>query len=102
MVEREIAGDWSLTNAHGCDLRRCLVVPEVREYVDSWRPATEPEAVIRLWIVLEEAPEDRCGYKIVYGEDSGMFGLAVPGKAEASRDVFIGFYGCFLDAYRGM
>ena len=51
-----------------------------------------------LWL-LEELPKDRNGYRIVYGELAGMFGLAVPG---ASRDVFIGYYGSFLDTYRGM
>jgi len=103
VVEREIAGDWSLTNAHGCDLRRCLVPPELREYDDSgWRPPTEPHPVIRLWLVLEEMPEDSSGYKVVYGEEAGMFGLAVPGRAQAPRDVFIGFYGSFLETYHGM
>jgi len=101
LVEREIAGDWSRTNAHGCDLRRCLVPPELREYDDcgGGRPLVEPYPVIRMWLVLEETPEDRDGYKIVYGEEAGMFGLAVPGTA---RDVFIGYYGSFLDTYRGM
>ena len=101
LVEREVAGDWSLSNAHGCDLRRCLVQPELREYDDcgGGRPLVEPYPVIRLWLVLEETPEDRDGYKIVYGEEAGMFGLAVPGTA---RDVFIGYYGSFLGTYRGM
>ncbi len=98
LIEREVAGDWSLTNLHGCDLRRCLVPPELREYDDSCpgRPAVEPHPVIRLWLVLEETPGDRDGYKIVYGEEAGMFGLAVPGSP---RDVFLGYYGSFLDTY---
>ena len=101
LIEREVAGDWSLTNLHGCDLRRCLVRPELREYDDcgGGRPLVEPYPVIRLWLVLEETPEDHDGYKIVFGEEAGMFGLAVPGSP---RDVFIGYYGSFLDTYRGM
>ena len=100
-VESEIAGDWSLTNAHGCDLRRCLVSPEVREYDDcgGGRPLAEPTPVVRMWLVLEERPEDRDGYKIVYGPEAGMFGLAVAGSP---RDVFIGYYGSFLEAWRAM
>ena len=101
LIDREVAGDWSLTNLHGCDLRRCLVPPVLREYDDcgAGRPLVEPYSIIRLWLVLEELPEDQSGYKIVYGEEAGMFGLAVPGT---SRDVFIGYYGSFLDTYRGM
>lgn len=101
LVEREIADEWSLTNLHGCDLRRCLVTPELREYDDSGGgcPPVEPPPVIRLWLVLEETPEDRDGYKIVYGEEAGMFGLALPGPL---RDVFIGYYGSFRETFRSM
>jgi hypothetical protein len=101
LIESEVAGDWSLTNLHGCNLRRCLVPPVVREYNDcgSGRPLVEPYPIIRLWLVLEELPEDPTGYKIVYGEETKMFGLAVPGT---DRDVFIGYYGSFLDTYRSM
>jgi hypothetical protein len=101
LVEYEVAGDRSLTNAHRCDLRRCLVPPEWREYDDcrGGRPLVKPYPVIRLWLVLESAPEDRSGYKIVYDPEACLFGLAVPGD---HRDVFLGYYGSFLDAYRGM
>ena len=98
LIERDVAGNWSLTNLHGCDLLKCLVTPELREYDDSCpgRPLIEPRPVIRLWLVLEEMPENRDGYKIVFSEEAGMFGLAVPGSP---RDVFLGFYGSFLDTY---
>ena len=61
LVEQEIAGEWSLTNLHGCDLRRCLVSPKLREYDDSGggRPLVDPPPVIRLWLVLEETPLPR-------------------------------------------
>jgi hypothetical protein len=77
------------------------VPPELREYdnLGGGRPLVEPPPVIHLWLVLEENPEDCSGYKIVYGEQVEMFGLAV---ASGSRDVFIGYYGSFLDTYRGM
>ncbi len=101
LVEREINGDFSLTNAHGCDLRRRLVSPTLLEYDDprSGRPMTEPPPIIWLWLVLEESPEDRSGYKIVFDQEAGMYGLAVPGS---SRDVFIGYYGSFQETYAGM
>lgn len=101
LIQSEVAGDWSLTNLHGCELRRCLVPPVLREFDDcgSSRLLLEPCPLIRLWLVLEELPEDRSGYKIVYGEEAGAFGLAIPGN---DRDVFIGYYGSFLDTYRGM
>lgn len=101
LVEREIAGRWSLSIGHGCDLRRCVVPPELREYDDcsAGRPLVSPPPVVRLWLVLEELPEDRSGYKVVYDESAGEFGLAVSGT---DRDVFIGYYGGFLDTLRGM
>lgn len=101
LIEREVAGNWSLTNLHGCDLRRCLVSPELKEYDDcgGGRPLVEPYPVIYLWLVLEELPDDPDGYKIVYGEQTGMFGLAVSGSA---RDIFIGYYGTFLETYESM
>jgi hypothetical protein len=104
LIEKEIGGDWSLSNLHGCDLKRCLVPPELREYDDCGfgRPFADPPPAIRLWLVLEEVPEERNGYKIVYDEESGMFGLAVPPVPGKCRDVFIGFYGDFLETYRNM
>lgn len=95
LVEREIGDDWLRTNWHGCDLRCCLVTPELQDYED-WRT---PPSVVRLWRVLEEGAEDRSGYKIVFDEQSGLFGLAIPG---VSRDVVIGWYGTFLETYDGM
>jgi hypothetical protein len=94
-VLREVAGDWTRTNAHGCDLRRCLVTPALHEYED----ASDPPRTLSLWLVLEEIPEDRSGYKIVYDERAGMFGLVTPGS---DKDVLLGYYGSFLDTYAGM
>jgi len=102
MVEREIAGEWSLSNAHGCDLQRCLVSPELREYEDcgGGRPLVDPRPLITLWLVLEEHPDDCSGYKIVFGEGSGMFGLATSNTT--GGDVFLGFYGTFREAFGAM
>jgi hypothetical protein len=75
LVEKEIDGNWSLSNWHGCNLRKCLVQPELREY-DDWSGRR-----VQLWLILEEDPEERSGYKIVYSEEAAMFGLAIPGTA---------------------
>jgi hypothetical protein len=95
LVETEIAGDWSRTNHHGCDLRRCLVEPVLRDYEDG----SNPPQRLRLWLVLEETPEHSGGYKIVFNEESRMFGLVVPGRGHA---VLIGYYGNFLETYAAM
>ncbi len=34
---------------------------------------------IELWLVLEEDPDTRNGYKIIHDEKEKMFGLATPG-----------------------
>lgn len=100
LIEREIGGEWSRTNAHGCVLRRCLVAPVQVEFEDCGGQLSDNAArLVSLWLVLEERPEDRTGYKIVFGEKEGLFGLAMSVKP---RDVFLGFYGTFLDAYDGM
>jgi hypothetical protein len=100
LVEREIAGNWDQTNAHGCDLRRCLVTPVLTEYRNlGVIPPADPPGTIWLWLVLDESPEDRSGYKIVFDEEAEMFGLAF---RSSDGDVFLGYYGSFLNTYAGM
>jgi len=96
IIESEIGGNWSLSNAHRVDLRQCLVKPTKQMYEDSFNP----NETIELWLVLEEIPEDKSGYKIVFDEKSSMFGLATSSFYEL--DVFLGFYGSFLDTLEGM
>jgi hypothetical protein len=97
IVADEINGDWSVSNAHGIDLKRCLVVPARHDYAD---PITEDQSV-SLWLVLEEVPEDQSGYKIVFDEATLQFGLAI-GDTERNRDVFLGYYGTFLETLASM
>lgn len=96
IIEREIGGDWARSNSHGVDLRHCLVPPVKQSYQDSFREGE----TLELWLVLEEVPEDRSGYKIVFDEQARMFGLA-HGEAGQS-DMFLGFYGTFLNTLEGM
>jgi hypothetical protein len=97
IVEREIAGNWGVTNDHGCDLRRCLVLPTKKPYENSFKPGE----YLELWLVLEENPENpSSGYKIVFDEDRRDFGLAI--VDEEGRGLFIAAYGSFLNTFKGM
>ncbi|MEM9354121.1 MAG: hypothetical protein AAGA92_14010 [Planctomycetota bacterium] len=91
-IEAEIGGDWSCTNGHGCDLRQCLFEPEKQLFEDSDNP---------LWLLLEEDPVSRDGYKVVYDESTGMFGLAC--RFMSGRNGYLGPYGdTFLEAFKAM
>jgi hypothetical protein len=93
IIEREIAGDRSRRNAHGCTFDRCLVEPHLIEYPNSGYPGVTGTAT--LWVVLEEDPQTLDGYKIVFDEATGKFGLALPGY-------YMGPYGSFLKAFDSM
>jgi hypothetical protein len=76
----------------GLSLDRCLVTPQRMTFAghaegDTWD----------LWLVLEEQPETKNGYKIVFDEETKQFGLA-----SGTRNVFIGFYGTFIETLEGM
>ncbi len=98
LVEQQIDGRWDLRNDHNCDLRKCLVDPERKKYLD---PDNEYQE-IEFWLVLEEDPETKGGYKIIYDEKERMFGLACPGTEKDRRPIFIGYYGDFPDTYMSM
>jgi len=95
LVETQINGDWTSSNAHGVDLRKCLVKPRIVLFKGS-----NPEDKFELWVVLEESPEDGSGYKIVFDEETGEFGLATPGWH--NNPCFLGIYGNFFDAFDSM
>jgi len=97
IIEAEIGNDWLRRNAHGCDFKRCLVGPNVREFENCGGPGAK--GFIKLWVVLEEHPEDRSGYQIVFDETSRRFGLACPGTA---GPIYLGPYGNFLTAFDAM
>lgn len=74
------------------NLDRCLVAPHRMTFAghaegDTWD----------LWLVLEEQPETKSGYKVVFDEETKQFGLAT-----GTRNVFIGFYGTFVQTLEGM
>lgn len=97
VVVREIAGDWSRTNAHGCDFKRCLVTPHLEQFENFGGPGAS--GAVKLWVVLEEEPETRDGYKVVFEEEAGMFGLASAGN---EGPFYLGKYGTFIEAFDAM
>ncbi len=98
IVESEIAGNWDLTNAHGCDLRRCVIPPVINRFENFGKPGGKD--FVELWVVLEEDPDGCNGYKIVYDEEFAKFGLACPGKS--GQDAYLGLYGSFLETFDAM
>jgi hypothetical protein len=106
-VEAEISGDWDRSNAHGVDLRKCVVRPPVlKEYqeVVALSQTTDKQGTVvvewgevprNLWLVLEEVPGTIHGYVIVYHEQANLFGLALEGAV-------VGYYGNFLEALEEM
>lgn len=96
LVEREIGDDWTRTNLHGVELRRCLL-PEPRA-VSLQLPVRE-RVTEEFWLVLEEEP-DGAGYWVVHSERSGEFGLAH--FAPPEPPYLVGEYGGFLDALDAM
>ena len=95
LIEAEVAGDWDRENLHGCTVRRCLIEPERRTVLNP--PDGDP---VDVWIVLEEEPETRDGYKVIYDDVNESFGLAYPDRKGVST--LVGLYGSFLTAYDGM
>jgi hypothetical protein len=86
MIESEINGDWSISNWHGCDLKKCLVRPKKRKIRFG-------DEIKEVWIVLEENPEMFSESKVFYDDETKEFGPAFDaepfGFACNSHDSFI-------------
>jgi hypothetical protein len=96
-IHDEIGSNWDRTNAHGCDLRACLVDPVKLPYEDI----TDSATTVYLWLVLRESPADHSGYMIVFDEIGNRFGLAC--RFDSGRDGYLGPYGeTFLAAFEAM
>jgi hypothetical protein len=98
VVEAEVGSDYSQSNAHGVDLRRCLVQPRNVSCRNTF-PKLNSGKPLQLWIVLEETPGEREGYLIVFDDRQRLFGLA---DWDGDTPVFLGFHGSFLDTLQGM
>lgn len=95
LIEEDIASNRDAFHWYGRPFRDCLREPRKIRVLDSFRN-DEPED---LWLVFEEASGEEQGYKVVYHESLGAFGLAVAGTPEP---VLIGFYGGFVDTLNAM
>jgi hypothetical protein len=94
-IEDEVAGDWSRSNAHGVNLRACLVSPTRKSFREH------PDRLVELWLVLEEIRETCGGYKIVFDERCGRYALATA-DVNDSVDFYLGSYGTFLETIEAM
>ncbi len=85
-------------NPHGLDFTRCLIKPE-RVICKNTFPKFRGGKPFEAWLVLEEDPDNGDGYRIIFDEEVGKFGLAGGTRREPA---FIGWHGSFLDTVRGM
>jgi hypothetical protein len=96
IIEDQIGNRECLPNSHHIDLRRCLTTPTLikvtHRRVLSGRTKDSIETV---WLVLEERPTEKDGYKIIYNEERGLFGLASSGFPRDPFPVLCGYYGSF-------
>jgi hypothetical protein len=98
LVLTEIGDQWDRWTAHDVDLRRCVVRPPRQE---TYMAATkEGEVPLRLWLVVEEAPDTHDGYEVFYDDEERIFGLG--GVDSAGGRYYIGGYGTLWDTLEGM
>lgn len=94
-----IAGDLAANRSeliwHGRAIDQCLLEPAKVTCLNS-HADNQPE---QYWLVFEEGPNAGAGYKVVYEEESGEFGLAVTGETEP---VVVGIYGGFVETLNSM
>ena len=98
IVTAEIGDDWSRNNPHGVDLRTCVVTPRLVSCRNTF-PQLDGGRSLDLWIVLEETPDKKDGYLIVFDEQRHKFGLA---DWNGNVPVFLGYHGSFIDTLDGM
>lgn len=103
VIIAQIGGRESLLNSHGLDLRQCLAMPTLINVMhrcvenSQLQVSTEP-----VWLVLEERPSEKDGYKIIFNEQRKMFGLASTGFSDDPLPVVCGYYGDFLTTLASM
>jgi hypothetical protein len=93
-IRNEINGNLNRSNAHGVDLRSCLITPKPQTYF-----LTDLIQTIEGWTVLEETADGN-GYKIVYIEKTDSYGLAI--LSDKDKLIFLGNYGTFLETLEAM
>jgi hypothetical protein len=96
IIKNQVGSSESLSNLHGIDLRRSLTTPTLikvtHRRVLSGKIMDSTETV---WLVLEERPSEKDGYKIIFNDQRGLFGLASLGFPNDPFPVICGYYGDF-------
>jgi hypothetical protein len=104
LIADEIAAageDWfeqPENNPHGLELSRCLITPAWVTCTNTF-PEFRGGKPFEAWLVLEELPNNDDGYRIIFDEEVGKFGLACGTRREP---IFIGWHGSFLHTVQGM
>ena len=100
LVAVEIGGDYGRTNHHNLNLRDSLVTPRLVPCRNTFPDPEKPKPrILKLWVVLEEAPGQEDSYLIVFNDQMNKFGLASNGE---NGPVFLGYHGTFWAAFDGM
>lgn len=97
LINNEIKSNYSITNLHGVDLKKCLVEPFLKVFEKSFREGEFDD----LFVVLKEYPQGTEGYLIVYNPREKLFGLGLQGQTKKCP-LLLGYYDTFLEALQGM
>ena len=95
-IHGEIGNQWGVKNAHGVDIRTCLVEPELREYCFPGENNTPRNSGLCSGNIRRK----KRGYSIVYSELMDTFGLAI--RTKQGQDICIGYYDSFMETLKGM
>jgi hypothetical protein len=103
LVRTQIAGRDSSAEWYGLVLDQCLIQPAKIEVIDRQaKDGKFVDSMASVWLILEERPREKNGYKIVFSERRGMFGLATSGFPTDRFPVLCGFYGDFPTTLESM
>ncbi len=95
LIAEDLQKNAASLSWYGRPIAECLCVPRKMEFVDNFNK----DELVQLWLVFEEDPNIREGYKVIFSEVDKEFGLAVAGKKEP---VLIGIYGGFVETLNSM
>lgn len=98
VIENQVGGADTKANVYGFNLQRCLVTPPIFK---TFKDGSREGQLIDLWLNFEEDPDTKAGYKIVFDEGTGRFGLAAD-DSRTSESIFLGYHGSFLETLKGM
>lgn len=101
LVRQQVENRRNEGYPHGVTFDRCLVPPTFIIAMESVPGNAAEETPVLLWVVLEEDPDNRTGYKVVFDESHGGFGLALS-RPHGLCPFYLGIYGSFLDALEAM